>query len=63
MAFILDYIKGLDVNKLTTNEIGQALLYLHHVCKGKADLEGECECIRGKLKERLAELKSRTGRE
>jgi hypothetical protein len=59
---MFDYIKGLDVHRLTANEAGQCLLYLHHVCRGKAELERECEQIRERLKGRLAGLKSRAGR-
>ncbi|QCR22754.1 hypothetical protein [Pontibacter sp. SGAir0037] len=57
MAFIYDYLRHLDVSKLTAGEVSQCLLYLHHISKRNAEVEGESGAIMAKLNTRLAELR------
>ncbi|RDV11451.1 hypothetical protein DXT99_24640 [Pontibacter diazotrophicus] len=56
MAYMLEYIRKLDVGKLSANEAGQCLLYLHYLCRDNPDLQREFQPTKEKLKERLAEL-------
>lgn len=58
VAFIHDYIRQVEVSRLTANEAGQCLLYIHYVCKNNPEMERENASIKERLKERLLELRN-----
>jgi len=57
MAFLYDYILALDVSRLPAAEVSQCLLYLRHLSRQDAEMERGSAGIRGRLQDRLAELR------
>lgn len=57
MAFIYEYIRQLDVSKLSAGELAECLLYLHHIAKHNLEIEQKSMEVRQQLQARLLELR------